>query len=129
LIETEFTHIFRDPVIYLLCAIIIVSVIAVIYNAAMKRRIEIIGDSIHLRGALRNVAINKENVRSIRVGVEKQRGFISHTRIIKIFLKNRRRPALIRTYNFERSEELYAAIKNWGGELLTANPSRRRRKV
>jgi hypothetical protein len=129
LIEKEFTHIFRDPVIYLLCAIIIASVVAVIYNAAMKRRIEIVGDKMHLRGAVREITIDKSNVKSIRIGLDRQRGFIAHTRIIKIFLKNRGRPALIRTYNFERSEELYAAIKKWGGELLVARPNRRRRQV
>src|SRR5437764_13941739 len=76
MIEKEFTHIFRDPVIYLLCAIIIVSVVAVIYNAAMKRRIEIAEDKIFLRGALREITIGKQDVRSVRVGVEHQRGFI-----------------------------------------------------
>src|SRR3954465_6198090 len=68
MIETEFTHIFRDPVIYLLCAIIIVSVLAVIYNAAMKRRIEIADDKMYLRGALREITIDRQNVRSIRIG-------------------------------------------------------------
>src|SRR2546429_150924 len=98
LIEKEFTHIFRDPVIYLLCAIIIFSSLAVIYNAAMKRRIDIEGDKLHLRGALREMTIDKANVRSIRTGIERQRGFITNTRIVKIYLKDRKRPALIRTY-------------------------------
>ena len=129
LIEKEFTHIFRDPVIYLLCAIIIFSSLAVIYNAVMKRHIEVAKDKLHLRGALREITIDREKVRSVRIGVEKQRGFIPHTRIITIFLKDRRRPAWIRTYNFERSEELYMAIKRWSGDLLTERPRRRRRSA
>jgi len=124
LIEKEFTHIFRDPVIYLLCAIIIFSSLAVIYNAIMKRRIEIASDKLFLRGALREMTIERGNVRTIRIGIEKQRGFISNARIIKIYLKDRRIPARIRTYNFERSDELYSAIKQWGGELLTARRKR-----
>ncbi|MEP7233740.1 MAG: hypothetical protein ABI778_00460 [Ignavibacteriota bacterium] len=129
LIEKEFTQIFHDPVIYLLCAIIIVSSLAVIYNALMGRRIEIAGDKVYLRGALREMTIEKGDVRTIRVGIEKQRGFISHTRIIKIYLKDRRTPARIRTYNFERSEELYSAIKKWGGELLVARRKRTGRRA
>ena len=129
LIEKEFAQILRDPVIYLLCAIIIISSLAVLYNAAMRRRIDIDGDHLHLRGALREMTIAKENVRSVRVGIERQRGFISNTRIIKIFLKNRRRPALIRTYNFERSQELYSGIKKWAGDLLAERPRRRRRSA
>ena len=129
LIEKEFTHIFRDPVIYLLCAIIIFSALAVIYNAAMRRHIEIAKDTLHLRGALREITINRSNVRSISIGVERQRGFISKTRIIKIFLKDRRRPASIRTYNFERSDELYSSIKKWAGDLLSESKNRRRRRA
>lgn len=129
LIEKEFTQIFRDPVIYLLCAIIIFSALAVIYNAAMRRHIEIAKDTLHLRGALREIIIERSNVRSISIGVERQRGFISKTRVIKIFLKDRRRPAWIRTYNFERSDELYSAIKKWAGDLLSESKNRRRRRV
>jgi hypothetical protein len=129
LIEKEFTHIFRDPLIYLLCAIIIFSSLAVIYNAVMKRRIEITPNKLFLRGALREMTIDKANVRNIRIGVERQRGFISHTRIIKIYLKERRRPASIRTYNFERSDLLYNAIKIWAGELLSVRSKRRGRSA
>ena len=129
LIEKEFTHIFRDPVIYLLCAIIIFSSLAVIYNAVMRRRIEIAGDKIYLRGALREMTIDKENVRSIRISIERQRGFIHNARIIKIFLKDRSNPARIRTYNFERSDELYSAIKNWAGELLAVRSKRKGRQA
>ena len=128
LIEKEFTHIFRDPVIYLLCAIIIVSSLAVIYNAIMQRRIEIAHDKIFLRGALREMMIDKAIVAGVRIGLEHQRGLIPRTRIIKIYLKGRRRPALIRTYNFERSEELYLALKKWSGDLLSIRPKRRGRK-
>ena len=129
LIEKEFTQIFRDPVIYLLCAIIIFSALAVIYNAAMRRHIEIAKDTLHMRGALREITIERENVRSISIGIEKQRGFISKTRVIKIFLKDRRRPAWIRTYNFERSDELYSAIRKWAGELLNESKGKRRRRA
>ncbi|MDP4220983.1 MAG: hypothetical protein Q8896_11135, partial [Bacteroidota bacterium] len=68
LIEKEFAQIFRDPVVYLLCAIIIFSSMAVIYNAAMRRRIEIAKDKIYLRGALREVTIDIASVRNIRIG-------------------------------------------------------------
>ena len=129
LIEKEFTQIFHDPVIYLLCAIIIMSSVAVVYNAIMRRRIDIEGDKLHLRGALRQITIAKADVRNVRIAIEKQPGFIAKTRVIKIFLKNRRRPAIIRTYNFERSEELYSGIKKWSGELLMHRPSRRRRSL
>src|SRR5438552_12074332 len=91
----------------------------------MKRRIDIEGDKLHLRGALREMTIDKADVRSIRTGIERQRGFITNTRIVKIYLKDRKRPALIRTYNFERSGELYTAVKKWAGDLLSVRSHRR----
>ncbi|MEI8134253.1 MAG: hypothetical protein WCH46_04120 [bacterium] len=129
MIEAEFAHIFRDPLVYLLSAIILVSSLAVIYNVVMKRRITIDGNHLHLRGALREMTITRDQVRSVRIGVDRQRGLISNTRVVKIFLNERRRPALIRTYNFENSQELYSSLKKWAGDLLTERPGRRRRKA
>ena len=126
LIEKEFTGVLRDPVVYLLCAIILFSSLAVLYNVAMKRRIVIEGEMIYLRGAMREMTIDRSNVRQVRVSVERERGLVSKRKIIKINLKNRRIPAVIRTYNFERNDDLYTAIKNWSGDLLMMRPKKRK---
>jgi hypothetical protein len=117
LIEREFFDIWRDPVLYLLSAIIILSGLAIIYNVALKRRIEIANGSILLRSALHETAIEKKNVRSIRRSVIRSYG-LSKLPVLTIKLKDRRRPVRIRTYNFERSEELHQAVKAWAEDLV-----------
>ena len=117
LIEKEFEGIFRDPVLYLLSAIIILSALAIIYNVYLRRRIIVTNDTITFRSALRELVIDRMNVSSIRRSVMRDKGLLK-TPIISFRLKDRKRPIRIRTYNFERSEELYLSIKNWAGNLL-----------
>lgn len=116
-IEKEFVVILHDPVLYLLSLIIIVCAVAIIYNAALKRRIVIEEDRIVLRSSLREIAIERANVRSIRQGVIRARGPMKLP-VVSFRLKDRRRPLRIRTYNFERSGELYDELKSWAGKLL-----------
>lgn len=117
LIEREFFDIWRDPVLYLLSAIIILSGLAIVYNALLKRRIEIINGRILLKSTLHETAIEKEQVRSIRRSVIRNYG-LSKLPVLTIKLKDRRRPVRIRTYNFERSEELHQSVKKWAESLV-----------
>jgi hypothetical protein len=124
-IEKEFSVILHDPVMYLLSAIIIISVVAIIYNIALKRRIVVEENRILLRSSLREIAIERADVRSIRRGVVRTRGPIKLP-VVSFRLKSRRRPLRVRTYNFERSEKLYDELKIWAGKLLDERKRMRR---
>ena len=117
LIESDFFDIWRDPVLYLLSAIIILSVLAIIYNVTLKRRIEVVNGSILLKSSLHETSIEKANVRSIRQSMIRGYGLLKLP-VLTIQLKDRRRPIRIRTYNFERSEELHQAVKDWASTLV-----------
>lgn len=116
-IEKEFGIVLTDPVLFLLSAIIIVSALAIIYNMWLRRRIRISADKITLESRLRSFVIERSNVSSIRKSLSKE-SRIPRTPVITFRLKDRRRPLRIRTYNFEKNEELYAEIKSWAGRLL-----------
>ncbi len=126
LIEKEFEGILRDPVLYLLSAIIILSAFAIIYNVYLRRRILIASDKITFDSALRKLVIDRDNVTSIRRSITRDKGLLK-TPVISFRLKDRKRPVRIRTYNFERSEELYIALKNWAGNLLDERRRLRRK--
>ena len=117
LIERDFFDIWRDPVLYLMSAIIILSVLAIIYNVTLKRRIEVANGNILLKSSLHETAIEKANVRSIQQSMIRGYGLLKLP-VLTIKLKDRRRPVRIRTYNFERSEELHQAVKNWASTLV-----------
>lgn len=117
IIEKEFSVVLTDPVLFLLSAIIIVSALAIIYNMWLRRCIRISADTIILESRLRQYAIERSYVSSIRKSLSRENG-LSKTPVIIFRLKDRRRPLRIRTYNFERNEELFTELKNWAGRLL-----------
>lgn len=117
LIEKEFGIVLNDPVVFLLSLIIIISSIAILYNMWLRRCIRVSSDRIILESRLRIFTIERSNVRSIRRSLSNDRR-IPHTPAITFRLKDRRRPLRIRTYNFEKNEELFLEIKNWAGRLL-----------
>jgi len=116
MIERQFFDIWSDPILYLLSAIIILSVLAIIYNVTLKRRIELVNGSILLKSSIRETSIEKANVRSIHQSLIRGYGLLKLP-VLTIKLKTRRRPIRIRTYNFERSEELHQAVKEWASTL------------
>ncbi len=126
MMHNDFSKVLYDPVVYLLCIIILVSALAVIYNIVMHRRIEVGGNVLRLKSALRELLIDRKSIRSVRVSIEQRKGFIAKARVITIFTNDRRRPIRIRHYNFERSEELYQAIKHWAGDALLVRKTRLR---
>jgi hypothetical protein len=121
----ELLEVFYDPVVYLLCLIILLSALAVIYNLFMRRRIEVTPAKLILESAVRKNEIPKQDVKAVRIRMETSRGFMSRSQVITIFLKSRRRPLRILPYNFERNEELFAAIKSWAGEMVHNRPKRK----
>jgi hypothetical protein len=117
LIDREFFDVWSDPILYLLSAIIILSALAIIYNASLKRRIEVADGHILLKSSLHETSIERANVRSIQQKVLRGYGLMKLP-VLTVKLKDRRRPIRIRTYNFERSEELHKAIKEWASSLV-----------
>jgi hypothetical protein len=117
LIEKEFETILKDPIIYLLSAIIIFSVFAILYNMWLKRDVVITDERITFESRLRCIVIDRSDVRQIRRGVIRSNGF-PRSPVITFRLRSRRRPLRVRTYNFERTAELTAALEQWAGELV-----------
>ncbi len=124
----EFAQVFRDPVVYLLCVIIIVSALAVLYNIVMRRRITIEGSKLVLESARGTLSIDTGKVKAVRIRVEQGPGLISRVRVVTIVTSARKRPIRIRPYNFEQGDALLSAIKSWAGPLVQSRPRRRKAK-
>jgi hypothetical protein len=129
MMHEDFSQVFYDPLVYLLCIIILASALAVIYNVMMRRRIEIDGPTLALRRALRRVEIDIKDVRGVRLQQERTNGIMSKAGLITIFTTSRRRPIRVVPYNFERSDELTAAIKTWAADKAHLRERRRPRRT
>jgi len=121
-VEKEFSIVWRDPMLYLLCAITLVSILALLYYIMMKRRIEVTEKSIMFISSVRKRALTRDKVESVRIGRESGAKMLKGTRIISIQLRDRKRPIRIRPFYFENGEELSDAIKRWAGPLLQEVP-------
>lgn len=124
----ELIEVIYDPVVYLLCLIILLSAGALMYNFFMRRRIEVGTTSLTLKSAIRTFEIDKKDVKGVRIRTERSGRIMSSSKVITIFLKSRRRPVRVLPFNFDRSDELFAEIKSWAGDMATVRPQRKRRR-
>lgn len=129
LMHQDFTQVFYDPVVYLLSIIIIASALAVLYNAMMRRRIELDATVLALQRAVRREEIDRSDIRAVRLSEERSNGFRSKASVITIFANSRRRPIRIVPYNFEHGDELFAAIKEWAGDKVHVRTRRTKRRI
>ncbi len=115
-VSKEFPIAWQDPLVALLSIIILLSIGGLIYNLIMRRRMEIVADQIHFKTALREKVIPRSDV--VAVIFSRERGRINRgARVIRLRLKNRRRPVRIHPLKFTNSKELSQALRAWAGPL------------
>jgi len=124
LIERELPVFWKDPFLYLLSTIILISVVALVYNLIMKRRITIDPSRLHFVSAVRERTIDRDNIRYVRLGKKRDVHVKQVFRVIQIGLKDRKRPIRIRPSNFENSKDLVHSLKEWAGPLSTSHAPR-----
>lgn len=124
--EQSLPVIWKDPFLYLLSAIILISVVALAYNMIMKRRIVIEPSTLRFISAARERVIDRSNVRYVRFSRERDAHIGKVNRVVKIGLKDRRRPARIHPTSFEDRNELVHQLKNWAGPLAVSGRVGRR---
>lgn len=117
-VEKEFSIVWRDPILYLLCAITLISILALVYYMMMKRRIEVGSDTINFISAVRRRSIKRSDVESVRIGRESGSPVLRGMRVVSIRLRDRRRPVRIRPTYFENGQQLSSDLQRWAGPLL-----------
>jgi hypothetical protein len=119
-ISKSFPDVWRDPLLMLLCAITLISVVGLLYNLFMQRRLEVVEDKLIFRSRARERVVKRSEVRSIQFGRERT-GTERGVRVVKLRLSTRRRPVRIRVSNFEHSRRLLHDLKEWSQGLPVAH--------
>jgi len=106
-VEDSFKLVTKDPIIYFLGIIVVVSVISLLYNLYKNKHLQIGDDGIYfidrfkkrsfLFGEMESIKISK-----VRIEKESKKAF----RLIRIKMKNRRRLLMLRPYDYEKQNEL-----------------------
>ena len=105
-VEETFTLITRDPIIYLLGAIVIISLVSLLYNLYKNKYLEISADGVSFvtRFGEKKIPVSQIG----RIKISRQRGRMRNHAflLVRIKLKNRRRSVIIRPYDYENEEKL-----------------------
>jgi hypothetical protein len=116
-VTEAFPSLWQDPLLLLLCAITFVSIVALLYNLLMRRQIEIDQSVFRFRSRVRERVFARDQIQLIQVG-PRFRQPKTQIRMVRIKLKDHRRPIRIRLSNFENRKRLLADLREWGGALV-----------
>ena len=106
LVEDSFIFIVKDPIIYFLGFIVVFSLAGLLYNVYRKRFLEITGEQISFIEKSRSKVFRIEDIIQIKISKRRERFNNKVFRLIRLKIKNRRRPVIIRPSDYENEEAL-----------------------
>lgn len=105
-VEETFTLITKDPIIYLLGAIVIISLVSLLYNIYKNKYLEISREGIAFVTRFGEKKILADQIKGIKISRRRERIQNHAFRLVRIKLKNRRRSVIIRPYDYENEDRL-----------------------
>jgi hypothetical protein len=107
-VEGSYILVTKDPIIYFFGIIVMVSILALLYNLYKNRHLEISEDAVSFVNKFKTKSILVEQIAYIKMFRESEGNTKRTFRLIRIILKNRKRPVLIRPYDYENETDLIA---------------------
>ena len=105
-IESSNTLITHDPIIYLLAFIVVVSVIALLFNLYRNRYIEFNNEGLIFSDRFGSKLIHKNEIKTIKLGKDRRFGKSNPLKLVRIKINNRIRPFVVRPNDYENENEL-----------------------
>ena len=105
-VEDSFMVLTKDPILYFLALIVVISVFSVLYNLFRNKHIEVSEDGIKVFDRFKRRSFDKNQIKTIRF--TKQRRMINSKafKLIRIKVDSRIRPLIIRPSDYENQDEL-----------------------
>lgn len=119
-LEDRFELIIQDPVIYFFIIIVVVSLIALLYNINLRKHIEVSENAITFRRGKRKKTVKLENIISVKIARDRKHIKSLAFYMVRLYVKNRKFPIAVRPYDYENS----AALLSWFRGLKTQNSSK-----
>jgi len=105
-IENSFTLITRDPILYFLAIIVIVSVAALIYNIVRNMYIEVSDEGIVFADRFKSKAYKIEQIKKIKFSRQVRASNSPAFRTVRIKVNSKVTPVMIRFSDYENQDEL-----------------------
>lgn len=105
-VESSYTLITRDPIIYLLAFIVIVSVAALLFNLVRNRYIEFSNEGLIFSDRFGSKLIHIKEIKEVKLGKDRRFGKSNALKLVRIKIKSRIRPVIVRPSDYENENEL-----------------------
>lgn len=105
-VESSYTLITRDPIIYLLAFIVVVSLVALFFNLFRNRYIEFSNEGLIFSDRFGSKLIHKNEIKEVKLGKDRRYGKTNALKLVRIKIKTRLRPVVVRPSDYENENEL-----------------------
>ena len=105
-VESSYTLITRDPIIYLLAFIVVVSLVALFFNLFRNRYIEFSNEGLIFSDRFGSKLIHKNEIKEVKLGKDRRYGKSNALKLVRIKIKSRLRPFVVRPSDYENENEL-----------------------
>ena len=119
--EGSFILVTKDPIIYFFIIIILVSITAMLFNLYKNRHLEISVTGFAFVNRFKTKFIGIEDISDIKLFRERKDNVSRTFRLIRIRLKNRKRPLIIRPYDYENENDLIMEFETLKSKLESNN--------
>lgn len=111
-VEDSFTLITKDPIIFFFAIIVFVSLVILLFNIYKNRCLEVDDKCIVFVNRFRMREFRFENFIRIKISSGKSGQKNGAFSIVRIKLNNRKRPLIIRPYDYENGNDLLKKFQN-----------------
>ncbi len=111
-VEDEFKLIVKDPIMYLLAIIVAVSIVSLVYNLYKNKHLEITDSEISFVNRFKRKSFLLSNIASIKISKVRKRISTNAFRLVRIKIIRRKRPLIIRPFDYENEELLMKKIQS-----------------
>ena len=105
-VEGSFLLLTKDPILYFLALIVVISILSVLYNLFRNKHIEVSDNGIKVFDRFKKRSFDRNQIKTVRF--TKQRRMINSKafKLIRIKVDSRIRPLVIRPSDYENQDEL-----------------------
>jgi len=105
-VESSYTLITQDPIIYLLAFIVVVALIAILFNLYRNRYIEFSNEGLIFSDRFGSKLIHKNEIVAVKLSKDRRYDKSNPLKFVRIKTKSRIRPFVVRPSDYENEEEL-----------------------
>ena len=105
-VESSYTLITHDPIIYLLAFIVVVALVTLLFNLFRNRYIEFSNEGIIFSDRFGSKTIHKNEIADIKLSKDRRFGKSNAFKFIRIKIKSRIRPVIVIPTDYENENEL-----------------------